>query len=259
MSNTTAGAEQVAEVLWSAWRTGRRLDALPAGIRPTTVQEGWHAQQFLTAAIGPRVGWKIAATSAAGQAHIGVQQPLPGPLCERFLYASGDSLPSDTLHMRVVEAEFAFRMGEDVPAGAEPAAVLAAIDTLHLAIEVPDSRFSAFDVVGGPSLLADCACAGFFVLGPEVRGWRDDDLSQQRTEIAINGQRAATGGGDAVLGDPRQALVWFADELAALGTHLRAGEVVTTGTTTVPPTIGSGDDVVADFGQYGLVRVSFDR
>ena len=38
------------------------------------------------------------------------------------------------------------------------------------------------------------------------------------------------GHGKNVLGDPRVALAWLANELRALGITLRAGEVVTTGT-----------------------------
>jgi 2-keto-4-pentenoate hydratase len=60
-----------------------------------------------------------------------------------------------------------------------------------------------------------------------------------------------------VLGDPRAALVWVANELRRLGTGLRAGDVVTTGTTTTPAGIGPGDDVVAEFGELGRVEVRF--
>ena len=37
--------------------------------------------------------------------------------------------------------------------------VLAAVATLHPAIEVPDSRFDDFTIVGAPQLIADNACA----------------------------------------------------------------------------------------------------
>ena len=71
--------------------------------------------------------------------------------------------------MRVAEAEFAFRMGVDLPPRPQPYSVdevLAAVATLHPAIEVPDSRFDDFTIVGAPQLIADNACAHLFVLGP---------------------------------------------------------------------------------------------
>lgn len=220
---------------------------------PRDEAEGMAAQDALRALAGDSYGWKIAATSTAGQAHIGVSGPLPGPLFTRFRHEPGDVLPSHDLHMRVVEAEFAFRMGAEVRPGDD---VLAAVDALHLAVELPDSRFTDFATVGPAQLLADCACASRFVLGPEVPGWRELDLSTAGTALWINGERAATGSGAAVLGDPRTALAALVDELARLGHRLRAGDVVTTGTTTVPPTIGPGDVVRAEFGELGAVSLA---
>ncbi|OJY46249.1 fumarylacetoacetate hydrolase family protein [Pseudonocardia sp. 73-21] len=252
-------ADRLAHVLRDAWRTGRTIQDLPAALRPPTPAAGWLAQQRLADLAGPGYGWKIAATSAAGQAHIGVDGPLPGRLCERFRFSPGDVLPSRHLHMRVVEAEFVFRMGRDVPPDAGPDEVLEAVADLYLGVEVPDSRYVDFAASGGPALLADLACAGMFVLGPRVDDWRGDDLPTWPTSLVVNGTVAARGSGGAVLGDPRAALVWLAAELVRLGTGLHAGDVVTTGTTTVPPAVAAGDTVRADFGAYGQVDLSFAR
>jgi 2-keto-4-pentenoate hydratase len=124
---------------------------------------------------------------------------------------------------------------------------------------VPDSRFRDFAAVGGPSLLADAACAGYFVLGPAVTDWREADLAARATRIEVNGQLAATGLGDAVLGSPWTALAWLAEDLTRHGRGLRAGEVVTTGTTTAPPAIGPGDEVRATFEGFGEVDLAFAR
>lgn len=249
-----ADAERTAEAVWAAWTSGVRLPALPDP--PRDEAEGMAAQAALRALAGESYGWKIAATSTAGQAHIGVAGPLPGPLFSRFRHGPGDTLPSHDLHMRVVEAEFAFRMGRDVHPDDD---VLDAVDALHLAVELPDSRFTDFAVVGPAQLLADCACASRFVLGPEVPGWRELDLSTAGTALWINGVEAARGSGAAVLGDPRTALARLAAELPGYGHRLRAGDVVTTGTTTPPPTIGAGDAVRADFGDLGSVSLALAR
>jgi 2-keto-4-pentenoate hydratase len=66
------------------------------------------------------------------------------------------------------------------------------------------------------------------------------------------------GHGRNVLGDPRVALAWCANELRQLGLTLRAGEVVTTGTCHPPLPIQSGDLVAADFGSLGKVSVAFN-
>ncbi len=250
-----AGA--AADVLWTAWTSGERIAVLPEDVRPRDTTEGFATQLAVGAHAGATYGWKIAATTSAGQAHIGVAGPLPGPLFERFRHEPGDVLPSDGMHMAVVEAEFVYRMGADVAPDVGPDAVLAAVDGLHLAVEVPDSRFTRYETVGAPQLLADCACADRFVLGPAVSDWSDLDLSTWGTAVWINGTQAATGTGGNVLGDPRNALAWIAEDLRRYGRGLRAGELVTTGTTTSPVPVGPGDEVRADFGELGEVAFRF--
>jgi 2-keto-4-pentenoate hydratase len=254
MSDVSSGA---ADIIWKAWTTGERIDGLPEPVRPADAVAGMAVQLAIAERAGVSYGWKLAATTLAGQAHIGVDGPLPGLLFERFRHETGDVLPSNDLHMRVVEAEFAYRMGADVEPAASPEQVLAAVDGLHVAIEAPDSRFSRFEVVGAAQLIADCACASRFVLGPDVPDWADLDLSTWSTSLWINGAEAATGSGGNVLGDPRTALLWLVSDLANYGLQLRAGDIVTTGTTTAPVPIGPGDEVLAYFGELGEVTVRF--
>lgn len=252
---------EAADILWSAWRSSRRLDSLPEHCRPGSVDEGYAVQDALAAAHGGEViGWKIAATSTAGQRHIGVTEPLGGRLFAAFCHRDGARLPAAGLHMRVAEAEFAFRLAADlVPRGRDYAMdeVMAAVGTLHLAIEVPDSRFDDFAHAGAPQLVADDACASLFVLGPEAVGWRPLDLARHPVVGRKNGAVVVEGSAANVLGDPRVALAWLANDRARRGDGLKAGQVVTTGTCIKPVSIAPGDDVVADFGSLGRVKVAF--
>jgi 2-keto-4-pentenoate hydratase len=262
-------------LLWDCWQNGRRLQSIPEGIRPRTREDGYAAQAFLEErTASPLFGWKIAATSVAGQKHINVTGPLAGRLlAEKAIdlsRRSGDlssvarsakeaakaELPFGVNHMKVAEAEFAFRMARDLPPRSQPYSVdevLAAVATLHPAIEVPDSRFDDFTIVGAPSLIADNACAHQFVLGPgATTDWRALDLVEH-TAIGTAGDLTREGKGANVLGDPRVALAWLANELSGLGITLKAGEVVTTGTCLVPLPIQSGSAIDMDFGVLGRV------
>ena len=162
--------------------------------------------------------------------------------------------------MRVAEPEFAFRMRVDLPARSTPYTtqqVLDAVDTLHPAIEIPDSRFSDFVGADEAQLIADNACAHLFVLGPATTSdWRSLDLVEQRPVVTMRG-RQFIGHGKNVLGDPRIALTWLANELRQLGVTLKAGRVVTTGTCHAPLPIQAGDFFAADFGVLGKVSVGF--
>lgn len=202
----------------------------------------------------PLFGWKIAATSVAGQKHINVTGPLAGRLLAEKVFSSGATLPFGVNHMKVAEAEFAFRMDRDLPPRAQAYTVdevLAAVATLHPAIEVPDSRFDDFTIVGAPQLIADNACAHQFVLGPAATAdWRSLDLVEHKA-IGTVGNLTREGKGANVLGDPRVALAWLANELSSLGIPLKAGQVVTTGTCLVPLPIQPGDQITIDFGVLG--------
>jgi 2-keto-4-pentenoate hydratase len=136
--------------------------------------------------------------------------------------------------------------------------MLAAVASLHPAIEVPDSRYEDFTRVGAAQLIADVACACWFVIGPATRAdWRAIDLSQHRVATYRNGAVAGQGSGGNVLGDPRSALAWIANELCAYGDGLRAGDVVMTGTCLTPVPVSAGDNIKADFGKFGVLEAGF--
>lgn len=247
-----------AETLWAHWQEGRRMAQLPDAIRPRTRAEGYAIQATLEARrAAPLFGWKIAATSKAGQQHINVDGPLAGRLLRERVFAPDAEVPFGANHMKVAEAEFAFRMAVDLPPRPAPYAVdevLAAVATLHPAIEIPDSRFDDFTIVGAAQLIADNACAHYFVLGPATRAdWRSMDLVEHAVTGTVQGKAPVDGKGGNVLGDPRVALTWLANELSSLGVTLQAGQVVTTGTCIVPPAIAPGDRFEADFGVLGSV------
>ncbi len=163
--------------------------------------------------------------------------------------------------MRVAEVEFAFRMGQHLrprQSDYEMEEVLAAVDALHPAIEIPDSRLENFAAVGAPQLIADNACAHWFVLGAEAtRDWRSLDLSEHQAIGRVLGKVEHQGKGANVLGDPRLALTWLANELSRFGIPLRAGQVVTTGTCVTPLEIEQGDEVFASLGTLGELSVRF--
>jgi len=251
--------EAASDFLWRLWSEGRHTDEVPFEFRPQTRAEGYAIQAVVEQrSAKPLFGWKIAATSTAGQAHINVDGPLAGRLLAEKAFPSGAALPFGANHMRVAEAEFAFRMAQDLPTRREPYRVdevTAAIGTLHPAIEVPDSRYDDFTKVGAAQLIADNGCAHLFVLGDMVgESWRALDLATHPVR-AVNSAVAHEGNGGSVLGDPLVALAWLVNELSGLGITLHAGEVVTTGTCVTPLPIASGDEVTADFGVLGKVSV----
>ncbi|THD71019.1 MAG: hydratase [Bradyrhizobium sp.] len=243
------------------WRAGTKFGGLEPSQRPHDRAEGYAIQAAIEQyAAGTLFGWKIAATSEAGQKHINVDGPMAGRIFSETLIADGGTASMAGNEMRVAEPEFAFSMAMDLPPRSVPYTVqqvLDAVDTLHPAIEIPDSRFADFVRAGAAQIIADNACAHLFVLGAATNSnWRTLDLVEERPVIKLRGKQFI-GHGKNVLGDPRIALTWLANELRQLGIPLRAGQVVTTGTCHPPLPIQSGDLFEADFGGVGKVSVAF--
>lgn len=244
------------------WRAGTKLENLEASQRPRDRSEAYAIQaEIENHSAGELLGWKIAATSEAGQKHINVDGPMAGRILSDTVIAEGGTASMAGNEMRVAEPEFAFRMQTDLPPRSLPYTVrevLDAVGTLHPAIEIPDSRFADFASAGAAQIIADNACAHLFVLGaPATANWRALDLIEEKPVVTLRGKQY-TGHGKNVLGDPRVALTWLANELRELGVTLKTGQIVTTGTCHPPLPIQAGDRFEADFGLLGTVSVKFE-
>ncbi len=240
------------------------MDELPHDLKPATREAGYAIQAcFERYSSKPRAGWKIAATSAAGQRHINVGGPLAGRLLAEHICEDGASVCIEGNRMRVCEPEFAFRFREDMPPRSVPyslSEVMANVADLHLTLELPDSRYANFTRVGGPSLIADNACAGDLIVGlPVTANWRGIDLAAQKVRGRVAGRYDREGAGANVFGSPAVALTWLVNELSDLGIGVRRGELVTTGTCMTPLEIEEGDRVEADFGFLGSISVRIEE
>lgn len=248
--------------LAGSWTAGTHIDALPAECRPTSRAEGYATQSQWSGVLGqPVAGWKIAATSVAGQQHIAVSGPIAGPVFAHRVHEDGAQIALDANRMRVAECEIVFRFGRTLAPRAsryERDEVLAAVASLHPGLEVPDSRFVRFEHAGEAQLIADCACTNDMVLGaPVAPDARVQDLPALQVQAVVSDGRRPQGLGRNVLGDPVEALVWLVNELGAAGRTLEAGQFVTTGACVAPIPVVPGQQVEADFGWIGRIRAGF--
>lgn len=255
-------ARLAARDLLCHWQAGTAITQLPPDYRPQTRAQGYLAQRELMRMAGNSVpGWKIAATSVAGQQHIHVSGPLAGAIHHGRVHTDGASISLRHNRMRVAECEMAFVFARRLVPRSAPYShdeALATLATIHPAIEVPDSRFSPFEAAGEAQLIADNACSRDFVLG---RGMAIDarvlDLAQHTVHAQVSDGRMLSGTGANVLGDPLVALVWFIHELSAAGITIEPGQFVTTGACVTPIPIEPGQTVDADFGWLGRMTVRF--
>lgn len=253
--------EQAAATLYLLWQQIKRCSGLAPAVRPVDRAEGYAVQAAFARLYPAAVfGWKIAATSTEGQRHIGVDGPMAGRLFADRVMESGAAVPLTGNLMRVAEIEFAFRFRHALVPRAQAYTVddvLAAVGSVHPAIEVPDSRYEDFVTAGAPQLIADNACANLFVAGAPAGMWDGFDFVGQEIRVSLNGEATGSGYGRNVLGDPRLALTWLVNELSGLGVVCEKDQLVTTGTCRVPLGVKPGDLVEADFGVLGRVACRF--
>ena len=247
-------------------RANRRVvPDLPPALRPGTLADAYAIQRRVVAGLAERsggecIGFKVACTNEIAQTALQIDRPVFGRLMSQSTSPSGTTLPTDTFTHRVVEAEFAFRVGADVEpvdGGHTRESIAEYLDALIPAIEIVDFRFESW-AVGALRIAADNAIHGWWLRGQPVTEWRSHDLAAAGVSVSRDGELITTGSGEAVLGHPLNVMAWLADELPRFGMQLRHGDVVTTGVATDVFEAGSGDVCVADFGPFGTVTVAFD-
>ena len=237
---------------------------LDAAHRPADLEEAYRVQALVVAGLLPEgqlpIGYKVACTSRIAQAALCVDRPVFGRLMPHTTSASGAVLPAAGFVHRVVEAEFAFRVGADVPpraGGHTPESISDYLDAAIPAIELVDHRFESW-AIGALPVAADNAIHGWWIHGEPIEAWRDIDLGESRVVVHRNGETVTTGTGAAALGHPLIVMAWLADELPRFGQGLSAGDVVTTGVTTDVFEAEAGDRLRAEFADLGAVELSFE-
>jgi 2-keto-4-pentenoate hydratase len=255
-----------AQLLCDARTKHVRLAALPEAVRPTTPEEAYRCQDLLVQQLlnhygGGDIGYKIACTNVTAQRQLNVTGPFHGRMTSAFCFDSPTRIATDQFFMRVVEAEFAFRMAGDLPPVSTERSneeVAAAIEGVLPGIEIVDSRFDDWTTIGALSLIADNACHAAWIKGSLLEDWRGIDLAAQAVRLSVNGSFLREGSGRAVLGHPLNALTWLANQLSSQGRGLKAGQYVTTGVTMEVYMGQRGDRIAADFGPLGEVALAFE-
>ena len=255
-------AQEAARLLYGAWRDKALIYELPETCRPQNTADGYQIQEVLVGLHGgSHAGYKIGATNKVAQKMFNVDAPFSGHVMKASLRNSPASISAGEVILHIIEAEFDFLMKEDLPpreGSYTQDEVMARVDSLIPAIEIPDSRYKNWSAVGIAQLIADNAIASILVLGEPAKNWRDLNLANQSVAVRINGETVDEGSGANVLGDPRNVMTWLANTLSARGTGLKAGQIITTGSAANVIKVKPGDTVVADFGDLGSAEVTFD-
>jgi 2-keto-4-pentenoate hydratase len=109
------------KTLHDHWRASTKFAGLETSLRPGDRREAYAIQAALeNHSTQGLFGWKIAATSEAGQKHINVDGPMAGRIFSETVIPDGGTASMMGNEMRVGEPEFAFRMARDLPPRSSP-------------------------------------------------------------------------------------------------------------------------------------------
>ncbi len=243
-----------ADLLVAARRSGRILVDVPDAAVPRSEDDATAVQDIVAHTLGAVVAWKVGAATLEAT-------PVRAPIHADTVFVEPERVPAARFRHIGVEAEIVYRFGADLPPRTSPYSrdeVLAAIVSMHPAIEICDTRFAHLSAQ--PPLLhrADQVNHGALIVGPAQTRWRDIDAVRQPVRLEIDGSEIVDtiGGNSAV--DPVRLLVWLANSGAHPHGGLRAGQYVTSGSCSGNVLIAAPADLVADFPGIGRLNVSID-
>lgn len=201
------------------------------------------------------LGWKVGFGAPAAMQKLGITTPLVGYLTDRALLGSGACVSLAGWKKPAAEAEIAAHLGADLPGGASREQARRAIAGLGAAIELADVAFPPDDV---ETILAGNIYQRHVILGQSDPSRAGCVLDGIRCRIARNGKEiASTADPQALTGELVGIVRHVADELAAWGEMLRAGQVIITGSITPPLFVVPGEDLVFELEPVGTVSVRF--
>lgn len=270
MSAPPVPALQAAEIdtlargLFEAFESGEPVDPPVAAHPGMTVADAYAVQRALVAlhtGAGRTVtGRKIGLTSLAMQQQLGVDSPDFGVLLDSHTWTDGAALSMDGLHAILprLEGEIAFVLSRPLGSGTTAADVLAATESVLPVFEVIDSRVRDWRIGLVDTVSDNASCLGG-VLGTPVPLDAVGPLPNVTMTFTKDGGTVQEGSGDAVMGDPAEAVAWLANELGRHGDELPAGQPILSGSLTAAVPAEPGR-YVADFGpRLGAVSVEISE
>jgi 2-keto-4-pentenoate hydratase len=252
----TTPAERAAALLLGAWGPGGTpLAGWDESLRPRSFPEAYAIQDAVTRSRGAWAGWKVGAPTPEAI-------PLCAPMYRTGVLPSPAVLPDADYRSRGMEAEVAFTFARALPPRTSPYLrdeVLSAIATAHPGLEIVESRYADPTKLDAFAAAADSQGHRGYVVGPPLAAFGEVDLWKLPVTLLVDGRPVVERVGGNTSGDPVRLLVWLANEGSVRLGGIRAGDLVTTGTTTGLTVVPPGSSVLARFGGLGEAALRFGR
>ena len=236
---------ELAKLLWTQHRDRARFESI-AGLLPSgQVADAYSVQeelvQLMTPAEGRPAGYKIGLTSVVMRRMCGLDQPVAGVILERRVHRGPARIASRDFVRLGVESELCLVIGQDLPLRPSPCTLeeaSRAVGGVAAAFELVDDREADYAKLDACSLIADNSWNAGVVLGevaplgagsPAGAGSASIDIGALDGVLRVGGQVADRGNSADALTHPFAIVQWLSEHLRSRQRHLRAGDLVMTG------------------------------
>ena len=255
-----------ADKLFKARINVNRIKNLPKNCIPHNQIEAYKIQEILTEkhlSVNKKyhiIGKKIGCTNKTAQKQINVTEPFYGNLLSNYSSKNNCLIKSEKFSKLFVEPEFGFKIGKELNFLKAPFStknIYDIIDYVMPAIEIVDSRFTNWKNIGINNLIADNGVNGFWIYGKKFKNLDLFDFSNHSVSLFFNDKLIDVGNSANVLGSPINSLTWLINKMAKNKKSLIKGRYISTGTCTIVKSAKKNDNICADFGKLGKVKIKF--
>jgi 2-keto-4-pentenoate hydratase len=213
--------------------------------------------------LGKVVGYKAGLTNPAVQKRFNASAPVRGTLFEKMLLKDGAEIPAKFGARPLYEADMVVEVKDaGIMNATTPLEVLAHVSRIYPFIELPDLIVEDPSKIVGATLTYLNVGARLGVLGTpfEMKATPESVAALASMKVRLldhDGKELDAGTGDAILGNPLNAVLWLAKDLKAGGISLKKGELLSLGSFSklLPPKGGTGVKAVYE-GLPGTPSVS---
>lgn len=198
----------------------------------------------------PRLGWKVGINVPEVQQQVSLTHALVGWLDGARCYASGETVPLSASAKVHAEVELCVRLARDLDARADRADALAAVDAVAPALELVDYAIPVKDLAG-------VIRSSMFHYGTVLGSWqlpRADIAIAADVTLRVGEVQAAPARAELVPSHLGELVLFVAQQLAAAGRQLQAGDVILSGCFVAKAiALRPGQTAEARLGDFGVV------
>lgn len=203
-------------------------------------------------------GWKVAFAVPAQYEPLKLSGPAFAGIYQSGIKQSGAVFEKGWPLKAGIECEMVARMAKDVPSGAQYTAdsIKAYVANLYCGMEVVENRYGDASKLGGPGRITDDVLQAACIVGTEIKDWQKTDFANVKGRSEFEGKEIGAGPGSNVMGGAMISLAWLANKLIANGKHLKAGDVILTGSVHPPQFLPGPGVAKTEFVGLGGAEIS---